>query len=454
MKKVIMNLNLKKMRKTLNFKRLMKISKKSFVRNVFTVASGTVAAQAIVMLFSPIITRLYGPEAFGVLGVFTSIVAIVTTIAALTYPIAIVLPKKDSDAKNLMKLSLLIAIVMSTFTAFTLIFWGSHIVELLQIEVLSPYLLLIPLVMLFAAGRQVMNQWLIREKQFKVTAKVSVAQAFIVNSTKAGAGLFYPVGTTLIFIASIGHLLHTMMLAWGARKPYLASKINKEHETPNSILDLAKNYSDFPIYRAPQVFIAAITQSMPILMLTALFGPAAAGFYAIGNRVLGLPSQLIGKAVGDVFYPRIAEAAQKSESISKLLIKATLSMAVVGFIPFGLVIIFGPVFFSFVFGEGWGVAGVYASWMALWSYALFISKPSIKTLPVLSAQRFHLFFTIINIAVRGSALIIGGYVFESDVIAIALFGISGALLSVVLTVLTITKSRIYDAKMNTLNSRF
>ena len=46
--------------------------------------------KAITMAFSPVITRLYGPDAFGMLGTFTATLAVVTPSAALTYPIAIV----------------------------------------------------------------------------------------------------------------------------------------------------------------------------------------------------------------------------------------------------------------------------------------------------------------------------------------------------------------------------
>jgi len=37
----------------------------ALVRNVALVGSGTAGAQAITMAFSPVITRIYGPEAFG-----------------------------------------------------------------------------------------------------------------------------------------------------------------------------------------------------------------------------------------------------------------------------------------------------------------------------------------------------------------------------------------------------
>src|SRR5699024_8009724 len=88
--------------------RLIKFSKKPFVRNVIILASGTAAAQIIAMALSPIITRLYGPEAYGLMGTFMAIVSIVAPIAALTYPIAIVLPKSDQDAKGIIRLSILI----------------------------------------------------------------------------------------------------------------------------------------------------------------------------------------------------------------------------------------------------------------------------------------------------------------------------------------------------------
>lgn len=49
--------------------RIRGFSRKPFIRNVATVATGTVAAQAIAIAFSPIITQLYDPDAFGALSV-------------------------------------------------------------------------------------------------------------------------------------------------------------------------------------------------------------------------------------------------------------------------------------------------------------------------------------------------------------------------------------------------
>lgn len=86
-----------------------------------------------------------------------------------------------------------------------------------------------------------------------------------------------------------------------------------------SIKELAIKHKHFPIYRAPEVFINAVSQSLPVLMLTNFFGPVSAGFYSIGRSVLSMPSQLIGKSVGDVFYPRISEASNNGENVTNLI---------------------------------------------------------------------------------------------------------------------------------------
>lgn len=84
-----------------------------FVRNVATVASGSIASQIIALAFSPIIAMLYGPGVFGMLGVFSTIVAILVPVAAMTYAMAVVLPARDEDAWDLVELSLGLAFLTS-----------------------------------------------------------------------------------------------------------------------------------------------------------------------------------------------------------------------------------------------------------------------------------------------------------------------------------------------------
>lgn len=419
---------------------MKQIIKSSFVRNVFIMATGTAGAQFVTMALSPIITRLYGPEAFGILGTFTALTQIIIPVAALTYPIAIVLPKNDKNAKSLMKLSLYITFSIAAITTIILLFFNNSIVNLFQIKEIAPFLYLIPLVIIFAGIMQVTEQWLIRTNQFSINAKASFLQSIITNGSKVGIGLVYPAATVLVVIQAMGNGIKAFIMVMFSRKKKYKESIDHEEEKL-SIAQLAKKHIDFPIFRAPEVFLSSISQNLPVLLLSSLFGPAAAGFYNVGRIVLGLPSRLIGQSIGDVFYPRISEAANNGENLNKLIKKATLALGGIGIIPFGLIILFGPFLFEFVFGEGWSMAGEYARWIALSSYSIFMNKPSVRSMPVLRAQRFQLMFTVVTLITQATALLVGFFVFDSDLVAVALFGISGALLNCILILITLRMSK-------------
>lgn len=322
--------------------------------------------------------------------------------------------------------------------------FNKQIINTFNLNEVEVYLYLIPFVIIFAGLMQVSEQWLIRTKQFSINAKVTFWQSIIINGGKVSVGFFYPFASVLVFFTVLANGLRAAMMILFARRT--SHKVEKgENEEKKSLKELAKKYYDFPIYRAPEVLLNAVSNGLPILMLTSFFGVAAAGFYSIGRTVLSIPSQLIGKAVGDVFYPRVAEAANNGENVTKLIKKATLALGGVGIIPFGFIVLFGPIIFSFVFGKDWYIAGEYARWLALWSLFAFMNRPSVQSLPVLNAQKFHLIYTIIMLLIRVLALAIGYFVYNSDIVAVALFGITGAILNLGLILITI-KISIIKAK--------
>lgn len=421
-------------------RRFINIFKSTFFKNVLIMSTGAASAQAIVAGLSPIITRIYGPEAFGIMGTFNSMVAIIVPLAALTYPVAIVLPKSNNTAKGLIRLSLIISCTIAFLSLLVLIFFNDQIINIFHLKEISWYLYLIPMAIIFGGLVQVTEQWLIRTNQFTVNARVNFLQSLFINLSKIGIGSFYPVASVLVTLTAIGDGLRASMMIFFAKKPSLKEG-NKNEIKKQSIMKLAKEYRDFPIYRAPESFFSKFSQSLPVLMLTAFFGPASAGFYTLGRTVLAMPSRLIGNAVGDVFYPRIAEAVNNNENATKLIKKATIALAGVGILPFGMVIIFGPFLFSFVFGEEWIIAGEYARWIALWSYSNFFNKPSVRALAALGAQKFHLIYTIFSFIIRTLVLLFGFYVFSSDIIAIALFGIFGSILNLGLIKISLNISK-------------
>lgn len=428
---------------------LHRLRRSRFVSNVAVLASGTAAAQAISMGFSPLITRVYGPEAYGIQGVFMSLTTIMVTVAAMTYPIAIVLPRSDADAIGIAKLSMYIGVAISLFITIIFIYFGPHILSLLNAEEISVFLYLVPAFMLISVPERILQQWLTRKKAFKLTAKISVWQAFLVGVMKVGAGLVYPIALTLIVINTVSGLLHTAMLWFGLRKEHSAKpmRITPEEQRP-SVWKLAKRYNDFPLLRAPQVLLNAVSQGLPVFLLASFSGAEAAGFYSICRVVLAMPTTLIGSSVLQVFYPRFNDAVHNGENARELLIKATLAMAALGFVPYAIIVAFGPVLFQFVFGPEWKTAGEYAQWLAVWLFFAFINRPAIAAIPVIKMQGMFLFYEITSVLMRVGTLYIGFALLHSELSAISAFSITGALLnaSLVCYVIGFSQNAISAAK--------
>lgn len=273
----------------------------------------------------------------------------------------------------------------------------------------------------------------------------------IIQGGKVGIGLIQPTAGVLVFLSAITNGVKALLMYTLSIKS--ERKLNFYLNKNTNLFSLAKKYKDFPIYRAPETLLNTISTNLPTLMLTTFFGPASAGFYNLGKSVLGIPTQLIGKSVADVFYQRVSEAANNNEMLTPLIKKATFLLAIVGIFPFGIVIFFGPVLFSFVFGDEWEMSGHYARWIALWSFFVLLNRPSVQTLPVLSAQNLLLIYTIISLVIRILALIIGYKLSQDQLIPIILFGISGALLNFIIIIITIMLSRRFDKKNITLKEK-
>ncbi len=391
------------------------------------VASGSAAAQAITMAFSPIITRLYGPEAYGSMGVFMSIAGVASTVAALSYPIAIVLPRSDVEALGLMRASMYVGIATSLVVTFALYLFGSALVALLNVGAIAAFVYLIPVYMLITVMSAVAGQWLIRKHAFALVAKVSVWQALLTGSTKVGLGIFYPTAAVLVVTNALGVIIGAVLMALGWRR----SSTHNEPETKvaepaSSARELAARYRDFPLLRTPQVLLNALSHSLPVMMLASFFGASSAGFYSIASAVTALPAGLIGNSVTQVFYPRITEAINRGEDARALIIKATTALALSGVAPFALVVVAGPFLFATVFGAEWRTAGSYAQWLSIWLFFQYINRPAVSAIPALRLQGGLLVYELFSSSTKVLALFVGYGMFGSDIAAIALFSLFGA----------------------------
>ncbi len=421
------------------------VVRRPFTRQVATVASGTAAAQIISVIFAPILTRMYGPEQIGILGIFLSLVMMIGPWAALTFPMAVMLPKEDEEARGLVRLSLTSAVTVSVLLLIALSLGKDFFGTLFELD--QRYLLLVPCAVFFYALIDLQRQWLFRTGRFVTAAVVYATVMFLVNLSQTGIGLFLPSAEALIIITTIGYAVQagcylptTPVLS--VLRPFRS--LRRSLTTLREMQKLAREHYDFLMFRTPQVLLSSFSVNLPALLLAAFFGPAPAGLYAIGRRILLMPSQLIAKSVADVFYPHVTATAHRQNPITPLIIKATLALAGIAVIPFTVVALWGPPLFAFVLGDEWRHAGRYAQLLSPWFFTAFINTPAVRAILVLHIQEQFLFFEVVSTVAKVLSLLAGYLYFESDTAAVALLSISGTILYLLLIGAVIIQARRWD----------
>src|SRR5699024_3349373 len=162
--------------------------------------------------------------------------------------------------------------------------FNNQISTIFNIQQISIYLYFIPFLIILAAFMQVMEQWSIRLNTFNINAKATFYQSIIINVGKTSIGFYYPFPFVLILFSTLSQGLKGFLMYYSIVKKGIKTPFKKS--TKKNIKVVAKEFSDFPKYRAPQDFLFALQQGFPIVLLTILFGPASVGLYTIGRTVL------------------------------------------------------------------------------------------------------------------------------------------------------------------------
>lgn len=362
-----------------------------FGRNVATLMTGTTVAQALPVAISPILTRLYSPEDFGVLALFVAITTIFGSIANARYELAIMLPHEDEEALNIAALGLLTAFALSIVLLLLVLVFNAEICGLLGNERIGPWLYLIPLSVFFTGLFNVLNYYNNRIKQYGDIARANVLKAIVMASVQLAAGGLKLGGGGLV----LGHAASSLFANAKLLRNVRARVDFKGVVHWASMSRLGRRYLDFPKYSMPSVLANSLSLQVASILIPAYYSVSTLGFYSVVQRVLGMPMALIGSAVSQVFFQTaVADRNRKGNALE--VFDRTLFKLMSVSIPGGIFFYFiAPWAFGIVFGAKWEVAGEYAR-ILVPLYALrFVSSALSVVLTVFERQRQSL---LINLA--------------------------------------------------------
>ena len=376
------------------------VLRSEFTKNVLTLMSGTVIAQAIPIAIAPILTRIYTPDDFGLFAVFFAILSIFSVVMNLRYENAVMLPKYEEEALSIFILGFLINTAISLILFIIVLFFNRPITELLGDERISFWLYFIPLTLFFVGLFNLLRLFNNRQKNYRDIAQAMVLKSVVMGVTQVAIG---------VLKAGVVGLISGQILSQFFANLRLFKNIYRREQFKKSfnlvkIIAMAKRYRQFPLFSLPSALINVLANHLTNLLISSLFSVVTLGFYSLVQRMLGIPSALIGQSIGQVFYEEGVRIKHQQGEISELFNHTLKKLIFVGFPLFFTLFWSVKPLFILIFGEDWAVAGEYAQIVIPMFFIRFVVTALSIVYDMFGALRVELLWQIVLLS--GSILLI------------------------------------------------
>lgn len=358
----------------------------SLARHFMTIISGRLLSQVILVLSTPILTRIYGPEDFGVVSLVASITQVPMILLMGRLDHALPQSRDDAEAGQIATLCILWAAMMTILCGA--LAWGmSDALAQRYKEPLLPSILLVSIgFFLPTAFSQLGRQWASYRERHGVTASADVLLTAVRRLTPIPLAGWLGVGPWSLFIGQATGVVASA-LTFGAQlgRDMLAHLTIR----PRALWDTLVRYRSYPLFLSGSSLFEVLAWSVLSLLLGDYFGIKAVGLFGQAYALLYLPISLLNQSANSVFYPRLARARDRddrAELRGLLRNMTTLSFDLCWF-PMLALMPLAPTFWRVMLGEAFATSGEIAQVLIPMSIANVIYSPVSVGVHIFKQQR-------------------------------------------------------------------
>jgi lipopolysaccharide exporter len=378
----------------------------SFLKDILTLSAVPMISQVVGFFLTPIVTRLYGPEAFGVANTFGSLIGVIVVFATMGYHNSLILPKEHKSAFNMLVVCFTSVIGITLLSVIGIAISKNFIVQEMKTPELQNYLWLVPLFVLLHGIYQTLRFWNVRFKKFGKIASSRVAEVGGQKGVVLSLGfLGHTTGGSLILGTLIASIVKNLILIQGVWKEN--SKVFFNNLSWSTLIEGAKRYRKFPMFSVWSELLSRMPALITVFLFLKYFNQTILGYYSLSLMVLTLPTTLITSSIMEAFSPRAAMAKHDGTHVI-LLIKVYERIVSLTFFLFMILAIFGDTLFNFVFGADWIEAGVIAQILVIRCFFEIVFTPVLSFINIMAKQEISLIRRVSSIIIVTTALIIGG----------------------------------------------
>ncbi len=388
----------------------------NYKKSIIILMSGSAAAQAIPILLSPVLSRLYTPREFGLLALYLGLSAVFSVFASGRYDLALIEPAKDDDARGLMFAGLFLSTAFCIALSGIFLIVASPLAQIMGISDSKTSLHLVPVAVFSMSCLSIFTYWMNRRKNFKGM------NASRITSSIGIAGL--SIGFAFTELKSIGLLLGYISGQLIAVSYQWFAYVREEmQQSRTDMWTMMRQYVRYPKFLIPSTLAGTISAESPVMLLTRFFDTAVAGLFSFANRVTVSPMSIVGNSIGEVYRIRATETFQRYGECRQLFLSHIAVLAAVATLPWAILFFFGPDLFAYVFGEQWRKAGEMAAVLSFVVAFQLVSTPLSYTITLNHTQHLDMNLQIFRLIGSIGSIIIG-YSMMDYMLAVQLYSIT------------------------------
>jgi teichuronic acid exporter len=418
-----------------------KVKKNKFYLDIGTLASGSIFGQLIILIATPVITRIYSPNDFGVYAIYVAFSTILAVFTSGRFEFALAIPKSKTESENILKLIFALGLFVSTiYLIIVLAFLTFSNSETHYYNYfIENFLFLIPLSALIVSVNTGLVYMVQRKKMYKTASLNIVLQNITIVIINLIIGIFVSIKWGLVSGLIAGQLCSISFLFFKLNYDISIFKINY-----SSILLTAKKYINFPKFKLISDLAGISSQQLTPIAFSFLFNNFIVGNFSLANRFLRLPAIVLTSSIENVFRNDAIEEIRNNENCKLIYVYTLKRLFWIGFPVFTTIAIISPLAFQFFFGNDWIVAGEMGQIISLMMLFDFISLPFTSLFYIYDKQKLMMYLQIINSLIGIGMLFSGKYFFDSALASVLLFSIGNICFSIACILIT------YDLSKNNL----
>ncbi len=366
-----------------------------FIKNVFLLLSGSALAQLLLFVSSPIISRLFTAQDFGVYSIILSLVTAFTAIAGFRFEF-LMFKCKEYRVMEYYRLSLFLCVILA-------LIFSSIAVAVPAIESIGghrlPWLFVF-LLFIFSGFFYIQTQLYIRTKQFSKFSLYKFLQTALYIIIAIYIGSFLPKGSlewalmiSFVFTVLVINIFdnNVFVNAFSPHKMYFIFK--KEYKTAT--------------FNTLAHFLSMSTPLLPVFFINYYYSTEQAGLYFFCVQLVSAPFALIRRALTSMLASEITNTNFFVNKFRLIKRFSPISFILVTCLAF-LLNSFGTVIFSTVFGAGWRGSGEFLGILFLLFCSDALILPLGNMLPLIGKHKIHFAVELLRllIVVFGSFILI------------------------------------------------